>query len=216
MWKYFFLFWLFVFGGVGIARAENMYVNDTLVITVRSGPGIQYRVIASLQTGDTVNVLEESGEWSRVSFSGDREGWVLSRYVSKEAPNFMAVENLTAQAKTNKERIDVLASENQDLKKENAALKTNVTSLEAKYSELRSGAREYLGLKKEHQKALNMLETLQAENKELAIENSVLKDVRNIKWFITGFGVTASAWLVGFILGRIRRKQKSDISFSWK
>lgn len=216
MRKTFFSFFLLVFITFGVCGAETLYVSDNLVITVRSGPSIEHRVIGSLETGDTVEVLERSGDWLRVAYGNERQGWVLARYVSEKAPNFMTVEKLTTETQRQRSRIAALESENRQLKKENTAAKSALGKVEQDYTNLQKGAKEYLFLKTEHQKVLGTLEKLETENSKLTIENNVLKDVRNIKWFLTGFGVTASAWLVGFILGRLRRKQKSDISFSWK
>jgi uncharacterized protein YgiM (DUF1202 family) len=43
---------------------------------VRSGPGADYSVVSSLEKGDVVRVLEESGGWYRVSLSGGGWGWI--------------------------------------------------------------------------------------------------------------------------------------------
>jgi SH3 domain protein len=216
MRKIFFFVFLLVFPSFAISQAETLYVSDTLVITVRSGPSIEHRVIASLETGDTVEILERSGDWLQVAIAGDRQGWVLARYLSKQTPNFITVEKLTAQNQEQRSRIAALKNENRELKKENNAVKGTLGKVEQDYATLKRGSKEYLYLKTEHQKVLDTLEKLETENRNLTIENNVLSDVRNIKWFLTGFGVTASAWLIGFILGRLRRKQKSDITFSWK
>ena len=197
-----------------IARAELMYVMDTLAITMRSGPGIEFRVLASLKTGDKVDVLEQSGDWVMVRLSDDRKGWVLARYVSPEKPSYMLVEALTAQAQSRKEKLETLELENRELKKENQTLSSNLQRVEKNYSALKEGAQEYLALKGEHKKVLTMLEAFQIENDDLTAENNALKSAQNMQWFLIGFGVTISVGLLGFILGRFRRKPKSDISFS--
>lgn len=198
------------------ARAEMMYVNDTLTITLRSGPGIEFRVISSLQTGDIVDLRETSGEWARIRLSDNREGWVLARYLSPQKPNYMLVESLAAQAESQKEKLGSLEKENSELTLENQNLSSTLERVEKNYASLKEGAEDYLDLKEEHQKMLIRLETLQTERDNLTAENNALKKAEHMQWFLIGFGVTMSVGLIGFILGRTRRRQKSDIGFSWK
>ncbi len=55
-------------------------------LRVRSGPGTDYRVLASLDKGDWVTVLERQGEWLKIEFQG-RVGFImdLPRFVRMAA-----------------------------------------------------------------------------------------------------------------------------------
>lgn len=52
-------------------------------LNVRSGAGTSYAVIGSLSKGETVVVLSESGDWSRVLYHGVKTGYVSNRYLSR-------------------------------------------------------------------------------------------------------------------------------------
>ena len=49
--------------------AKSMYVTDVLKLTVRSGPGAQYKVIAVINSGEKIQVLESKEDWSLVQAS---------------------------------------------------------------------------------------------------------------------------------------------------
>lgn len=54
-------------------------------MNVRSGPGLTYDVIDTLQANESLTVLDEQDEWFRVSYKKDREGWVASWLVERKS-----------------------------------------------------------------------------------------------------------------------------------
>lgn len=52
------------------------------VLNVRSGPGTQHNVVGTLKRGESVTVLESSGDWVALEKPC---GWVAARYLSGEA-----------------------------------------------------------------------------------------------------------------------------------
>ena len=51
------------------------------LVNVRQGPGTTYAVIAQLNMGATVAVLEVSPSWIRIKLPNGREGWVSAQYI---------------------------------------------------------------------------------------------------------------------------------------
>lgn len=45
--------------------------------SLREGPGTRYAIIGELKRGETVEVLDERGEWSNVRAAGGLDGWVF-------------------------------------------------------------------------------------------------------------------------------------------
>ncbi|MGE0713307.1 MAG: penicillin-insensitive murein endopeptidase [Planctomycetota bacterium] len=68
-------------------------------LNLRSGPGAQYRVIATLAQGDVVDELGRIGDWSQVRVGSDR-GWVASTHLaaSSATPSGAAQSTLPAQS----------------------------------------------------------------------------------------------------------------------
>lgn len=50
---------------------------------VRSGPGTDYLVQFKLHTGIEVQVIEQRGEWTRISLPGDLQGWLPTHIIEK-------------------------------------------------------------------------------------------------------------------------------------
>lgn len=53
-------------------------------LNVRARPGLFYEVIAKLETGDKVQVLERQNDWYRIPAPKDAEAWVADRFVSED------------------------------------------------------------------------------------------------------------------------------------
>jgi N-acetylmuramoyl-L-alanine amidase len=62
----------------------NDYTVDVSSLNVRAGPGINWSVIGGLSRGEHVQSVEQSGGWMRVRYDGEKEGWVSSRYLTRE------------------------------------------------------------------------------------------------------------------------------------
>jgi len=81
------LFFLCFFLIVIPAHSETMYITDDIRVMLRSDPGMDYRIIAMPKSGTHVEMLEElENGWSKVRLSNEKEGWLLTRYLSPGPP----------------------------------------------------------------------------------------------------------------------------------
>src|SRR5215469_12495225 len=67
-------------------HAESLYVIEQLVVGVSSAPDASGERVATLKSGDRVEVIERAGDQVHVSLPGGREGWVRASYLSAEEP----------------------------------------------------------------------------------------------------------------------------------
>jgi len=67
--------------------AENKYVNDTMNITMRTGPANDRKIISLLGIGQKVEVLQKGDEWTLVRLTNGKEGWVISRFLTDKIPS---------------------------------------------------------------------------------------------------------------------------------
>jgi len=67
-------------------HAEPLYVIEQLVVAVNSAPDASGERVATLKSGDRVEVLERAGEQVHVRLAGGREGWVRASYLSADEP----------------------------------------------------------------------------------------------------------------------------------
>jgi SH3 domain-containing protein len=68
------------------AHAETLYVIEQLVVNVNSAPDASGERIATVKSGEGVEVLERQGEQVHVRLAGGRDGWIRAGYLSAAAP----------------------------------------------------------------------------------------------------------------------------------
>ncbi len=67
-------------------HGEPLYVIEQLVVGVSSAPDGSGERVATLKSGERVEVLERAGEQVHVRLASGREGWVRASYLSAEEP----------------------------------------------------------------------------------------------------------------------------------
>jgi hypothetical protein len=69
------------------ARAEQpLYVIEQLVVNVNSAPDASGERIATLKSGDRVELIERAGDQVHVRLANGRDGWVRASYLSSDEP----------------------------------------------------------------------------------------------------------------------------------
>lgn len=68
------------------AHAETLYVVEQVVVNVNSAPDASGERIATVKSGEGVELLERQGEQVHVRLAGGREGWIRAGYLSAAAP----------------------------------------------------------------------------------------------------------------------------------
>ncbi len=53
------------------------------ILNVRSGAGINWEKFAELKRGTVIEINEQVGDWSFITFGGDRNGWVATQYLER-------------------------------------------------------------------------------------------------------------------------------------
>ena len=209
------------FGIIGIylvlfstaVSAETKYINDTMKITLRTGPANDRKIIALLSIGQEVEVLKPGEEWTQVRLNNGKEGWVVSRFLTNQMPSSIELEilknkhqALLAQNALLLEENKALKSENSGFSKELAATKKSLESLNESYETLKTGAAEFLDLQSKYKKVSAKLteQTQKADKYEEDLTKLLWN--KNIKWFLSGAGVLILGFIIGFSAKRQRRR----------
>lgn len=194
-------------------QAETMYISDNLKITLRSGPSTGNKIIAVLESGQIVEVVNPGEEWTQVKMANGKEGWVLSRYLTPSATHNLRLErlqskhkNLTAQAAALIEENNRLKSENKEFRSEFETTQKQLQKTSTEFETLKSEASEYVSLKANYERVAAQL-TEQTE-KAQKLDEQVSKMEMNyaIKWFLAGSAVLIVGFLIGFSTKRQRRR----------
>ena len=131
----------------GFSHAEQMYVKGITQITMRSEPGVRHSILAMLESGTRLEMLQEKPDWSKVRLSDGREGWVLSRFVTEEKPEILLVQDFKEENRKLSDRVERLKAENARYEETQAKLQ----EIETKYKELKEKSENFLSLEKKHE-----------------------------------------------------------------
>jgi SH3 domain protein len=208
-----------VFMGIGVmcfsavGFAETRYVTDLLKLPLRTGASTEYKILALVESGQQLEVVEPGDNWSRVRLANGKEGYVLNRYLVAQPTSAVRLEQLQGKYTALRQQATALIEENNRFKEENKTFKSSVDSnekalvkLEADYKELKAGAAEFLSLKKKYQEVSTKLAEQTKRANTLDKELSGLEMNQYIKWFLAGSGVLLVGFIIGFSAKRGRRR----------
>jgi SH3 domain protein len=196
-----------------MAWAETKhYINDSMTITMRTGPGTDRKIIALLGVGQEVEILQAENEWTMVRLPNGKEGWVISRFITDQTPNSIQLNVLQNRFNDLQTRSASLLEENKTLSADNKKLSADLTTTETKLKNLNS---TYETLKKDSKHFLELQEKYKASTAKLSeqtqkaqkYEDELTKLLwnKNIKWFLSGAGVLILGFIIGFSTKRQRR-----------
>jgi len=197
------------------------YVSDKLEVPLRIGPGSRYKIVSMLRSGQMVNVVSEKEGWSNVRSvdgSGDKEGWILSRYLMNREPWERYVKALETENAKLRETVSPMEGDLREMKTRNVDLamtlkeKTKeLETLKESYESLRKGASDVLELRKRFEKTRSDLARIEAELAQTSKENELLRSSHRNRWFLAGALVLLLGLLIGMIIGRRDKKKRSSL-----
>ena len=196
------------------AGAATKYVDDLHQITVRKGPGIKYRVMETVSSGTKFEALKTENGWTQVRLSDNREGWVISRYLTDAVPDSKKYETLKAKYDPLEKQVKELEAENSTLRSDNQLLSQKIAQTQDKlaeihteYEELKEASADVLKLKNENE---SLARRIEKKNQKIASLEAKISDTflsEALKWFLIGAGVL----LVGIILGASGKRKRSSL-----
>lgn len=197
----------------GNIHAETMYVTDVLRLSLRSGQSIEHKIMAVIESGRQVDVLEYGPEWSLVRLPDEREGWVLSRYLTPYPTHNIRLADLEKKHKQLKAQASVMLEENAKFKQENrrldaqlAAKRMELTKISSEFELLKADSAEFLNLKAKYEAAAAQLADKTKKLAQIEEQMSKLQLYHYIKWFLAGSGVLLVGFIIGFSAKRQRRR----------
>lgn len=196
------------------ALAEQGYITDRLHITLRRGPGNEYKILKSLPSATPVEILERGERYLKVRLEDGEEGYVLTQYVSDEMPFVLVAERLRRERDRLGDRLKALEDKERALQ---AELTAAGGRLQRSESELRKTTEQFQVLQAGSEHVTEIMaerDRLRQENQDLQARLTVLKkdNARLLRtdifrWFLAGAGVLWLGWLLG------RRPPKRSRSF---
>lgn len=204
-----------------LAIAETRYVSDIIYVPVRSGPGIQFRIIYSkLRTGMKVERIEASADdvWTQIRTQNGLEGWVESQYLLEEPTarqRLGEVETQLTQARdkvrVQQEELDKLRLEHDQLQQQLSLQAGERDMYEEEYTNLKMLSADTIEINERYQQLLAKHEMMQTECDALQAENDRLKADNVITHWLVGAGMVLGGMLLMIIMpALIPKKRNSD------
>jgi SH3 domain protein len=193
--------------------AETMYVRDVLRLPIRTGQSTEYKIIAVIESGVKVEILQAQDEWTQVRLPNEKEGWVQSRYLTAEPTSKIKLEKLEAKHRNLTTYAASLNEENASLKREKRELGADLAEsqkalnqISKDFESLKADSAEFLKLRAKHTSTAAQLDEKTQKLEALEEELSKHQLYNAIKWFLAGSGVLLLGFIIGFSAKRQRRR----------
>lgn len=206
-----------IFFSVKAVNAATRYVTPSTEVVVRTGQGIEYKIVGMVKDGAAVDLLQESDAYAKVRLSDGREGWMLKRFLSADPPLSAVVASLRTENEKMKQRemeqtqqVDEILATLKKTESELASILTERNQIKTDFQNLQEDTADVMQIKEDLLKATKENEFLVQEMAGLKEENNKLNKDKSINWFLAGGGVL----LVGMFIGRLSsasRKRKSSL-----
>lgn len=195
-YKYLLILFLWTVVFIYPSFAEDIYVAGITKVTMRTGPGIEHKIIDILTSGDKLELVEYKKDWSLVTTDKGRTGWVLTRFLTQEVPDLFIIEKLKKDNQELIAKLGTLEAENKILAAKNSAL----VLFEEKYNKLEQESADFLKLEAKYKK---IMEEFAGQKGQIeTLEKSLSQEQK--RWFLIGAGV----FIFGLLLGLMTRKKK--------
>ncbi len=127
---------LICFSAVGFA--ETVYVTDLVKLPLRTGASTEYKILALVESGQQLEVVEPGDDWSLVRLANGKEGYVLTRYLVSRPTSAVQLEQLQGKYTALRQQVKSLIEENNRFKDENQTFKSSLGSTETALKKLDS------------------------------------------------------------------------------
>ena len=117
--------------GALAAGAQALYVVEQLVVSVNSAPDGGGERIASLKSGDRVELIERTGDAVHVRLASGKDGWLRSSYLSAEEPLRARLQQSEAEVGALKSEVNRLEAQLQSATTRHAAVPPPAATEEA-------------------------------------------------------------------------------------
>ena len=194
--KYLILTCFFFFSITTCIYAKTFYVSGVNQITMRTGPGLGHKVVDIASSGVKLEILEYGKEWSMVRKSTGKTGWVLTRFLTEEAPKSLLVERYKQENERLASKLSAVEETARTLEVQNKEL----TEIAQKYKQLKDASAGYLKLEIKHKALLE--QSREQEERIQNLEQSIKSEVKFA--LLSGAGV----FIVGLIFGMSTRKKR--------
>lgn len=108
--------------GPGAAQEQQAWVRGDVKLHVRTGPSTTHRIVAGVESGDSVMILARADSWTQVRTGRGKEGWIPAGYLDRRPPPQIRLGEIEDELQKALEQLSLLTTEAEQLREENQAL----------------------------------------------------------------------------------------------
>ncbi|ASP40406.1 peptide-binding protein [Bacterioplanes sanyensis] len=198
---------------------EKRYVKDELWLPLRTGPGQEYRIIKSLQSGEHLIFVEElaDSDYTKVKTDKGDEGFVLTRFldnepVAKEKLIFAQreLESLKTELAEVQQQRNQLQQQVTNASDSSTTLQQQNEQLQQDLERITAISENALALDEKAKRLTLRNQDLEIQVEALTAENSQLRSDNHSTYLIYGGALVIIGILAGLILPALRGKRSSS------
>ncbi|MGM0825641.1 MAG: TIGR04211 family SH3 domain-containing protein [Pseudomonadota bacterium] len=176
----------------------DAWVTDELSTFVRSGPTDGYRIVGTLTAGEQVEVLETSGDYTRVRGEEGDGVWILSDELQQTPSATEQLPELESQVESLTAELDGI---NEEWEQRVATMRETLEAREQRIDELETRNNQLGSRADESTEQVRALQArLDTQEEDLLL-----------RYFMYGGGVAGAGLVVGLIVPHLpRRRKKRD------
>jgi SH3 domain protein len=106
-------------------------------LNIRTGPSLEHRIIATIVTGDSADVLETGDGWTRVRDAKGNEGWIPEGYLQDRAPAIVKLRELERETEQLRSEMQKASADSADLRQQNSDLSASSASRQTEMDRLK-------------------------------------------------------------------------------
>lgn len=197
------------------APAAGLYVRDGASVPVREAPYENSRITGMSTQNDYLVIFESRGDWLRIKTPKGEEGWVQSRFLTRQMPKTLVLDQLNEKIKSLTEENLTLQEENAQLQKENrersykiSGASKEIDDARKQYDALKQESGQYLDLKSRYLALQGQYREASEKLEQTTKENNRLKTSERLVFTLVGGGFIVIGLVVGTLLQFIRTKPK--------
>jgi SH3 domain protein len=197
------------------AAAAGLYVKDGASVPVREAPYENSRITGMATQNDYLVIFEGRGDWLRIKTPKGEEGWVQSRFLTRQMPKTLVMDQLNEKIKTLTEENLALQEENTQLQKENRERSYKISGASKELDDarkqfelLKQESSQYLDLKSRYLALQGQFREASEKLEQTTRENNRLKTSERLVFTLVGGGFIVIGLVVGTLLQFMRTKPK--------
>lgn len=178
---------------------EKRYISDELITYIHSGPGNQYRIVGTLNSGEEVELLSvsEANDYGQVRDTKGRTAWIPLDQLSDQPSLRVKVPALVQQVQTLTQKLDTIDA---GWNERTAEMQKKVTESDGTIQSLRE----------ENQSLKEQLVTAKKRVDAVAVQLDDKQRAIIMQWFLYGGGVAGVGLILGLLLPHVIPRRKKD------